>query len=92
MTDTRLREIINANPWFGDWDEWSKLYDRLPVYARAVMSHVYGHHDDTDLPYQYCVLCETLRTAVSPDSPQPNGVSVEGEIMTKQKGTDKWTP
>lgn len=60
--EKRLREIITENPYFGDWDEWAALaYDKIPVLPRMVLSHVYGRHDDSELPYAYCVLCTLFR-------------------------------
>lgn len=60
--EARFREVLMRHPWFGSWDEWSSAhYNHLPVCARAVMSHIYGLHNDTDIPYAHCVLCETFR-------------------------------
>lgn len=61
--ECRLRAILDAVPYFGDWDEWAAIaYDKIPVLPRAVMAHIYGRHDDTPLPYSPCPLCELFRT------------------------------
>ena len=62
-TEDRLREVIALNPFFGDWDEWRPVYDKLPVQTRAVLSHIHGRHDghDPELPFAHCVLCYTFR-------------------------------
>lgn len=62
ITEDDLRAVIKANPWFGEWDEWAPLaYNQVPVFARMAMAHIYGKHDDTEIPYAYCVLCHAFR-------------------------------
>jgi hypothetical protein len=64
--EDRLRQEIAANPWFGSWDEWAAAhFNHLPVFARAALGHLYGKHDETELPVAHCVLCSTFR--VHPD-------------------------
>lgn len=66
VTEDRLRELIRATPYLGEWDEWAPIaYDRIPVMARMVMSHIYGRHDDTTTAYAHCVLCSLFRDADS---------------------------
>jgi hypothetical protein len=61
-TEEKLRELIRLQPWFGDWDEWEPVaYRNIPVLPRAALEHLYGLHDDTELAYAHCVLCQTFR-------------------------------
>ena len=72
-SEDRFRAILAASPYFGEWDEWAPLaYDKIPVMPRMVLSHVYGRHDDSPLPFYCCVLCTLFRVAVVPtEEPTP---------------------
>lgn len=68
--EARLREVLATQGRnLGEWDEWTKSalggYNGLTVTARAALAHLHGRHDDTDDPYQFCVLCETFRVPAS---------------------------
>lgn len=69
--EQRFREILAANPHFGDWDEWAKIaYDKIPVLPRTLLSHVYGRHDDSLPPFAHCVLCMYFRPAGATTPPE----------------------
>lgn len=62
VTEELLSEILRDNPYFGAWEEWLPIaYNRIPVLPRMALAHLYGRHDDRQIRYQYCVLCQLLR-------------------------------
>ena len=81
ITEDRLRQALAAQPYLGDWDEWTKTplggYNALTVTARSVLSHLHGNHDDTENPYAYCVLCTAFRA--HPAEADENGSEGAGQ-------------
>lgn len=69
MSEARFREIVAAEPYYGSWDEWAPIaYNEIPVLPRAVMSHVYGRHDDSPGLYAHCALCTYFRTELADEA------------------------